>query len=217
MQFSGLAFFIMFGALVSLLLAVFILWRPYWVIAWLKGSAGLGFIGLAIFLALLAANFHSYQGLLTEEPVATLSFSKQAPQRYLATLVDANGSESEFSLDGDLWQIDAKIIKWKGYLAALGMTPGYKLDRIQGRYLSIEQERRRSRTVYGLSSPGMGFDLWDAARTNAFWLPWVDASYGSATFVPMADGAIYAVNLTATGFIARPLNPSAEKAITTWE
>ncbi|PCI51957.1 MAG: cation/multidrug efflux pump [Moraxellaceae bacterium] len=217
MQFSGLAFFIILIAIASLLFAVFILWRPHWILAWLKGSAGLGLIALAVFLVFLAANFNGYKGLSEEEPVATLSFSQESSQRYLATLVDASGVESEFSLDGDLWQIDAKIIKWKGYLLAMGLAPGYKLDRIQGRYLSIEQERRKSRTVYGLSSPGIGFDLWDAARKNAFWLPGVDASYGSATFVPMADGAIYAVNLSSTGFIARPLNPTAEKAIATWK
>lgn len=216
MQFSGLAFVIVVMALGSLLLAAFILWRPHWIIPWLKGSAGLSLLVVALLLALLAANIHGYRVLSNEEPVATLSFSREASQHYLATLVDAGGVESEFSLEGDLWQIDAKIIKWKGLLAALGLTPGYKLDRIQGRYLSIEQERNKARTVYGLSAPGVGFDLWDAARQDVFWLPWVDASYGSATFVPMADGAIYAVSLSATGFIARPLNPTAEKAIATW-
>lgn len=215
MQFSWMALIILVLALACISTAAFVLWRPNWVMAWIKGSTGLALLGCAIFLLLLAANFYSYSAL-GEEAVATISFSRQQSQSYVATLVESNGRETQYNLDGDLWQIDAKIIKWKGFLAALGLTPGYKLDRIQGRYLSIEQERKQPRTVYGLSSPGIGFDLWEAARKNVFWLPWIDTSYGSATYVPMADGAIYAINLSASGFIARPLNPSAEKAILMW-
>ena len=42
------------------------------------------------------------------------------------------------------------------------------------------------------------------------WLPFVDAVYGSATYMPMADGARYQVSITQSGLIARPLNPAAD-------
>jgi hypothetical protein len=47
-------------------------------------------------------------------------------------------------------------------------------------------------------------------------MPIIDAVYGSATYLPMADGALYEVSLSHTGLLARPLNASAEEAINTW-
>jgi hypothetical protein len=44
----------------------------------------------------------------------------------------------------------------------------------------------------------------------------VDALYGSAVYVPMADGASFAVMVTQTGLIVRPLNPGAEHAVGGW-
>jgi hypothetical protein len=44
----------------------------------------------------------------------------------------------------------------------------------------------------------------------------VDAVYGSATFLPMADKAAYAISASQTGLIARPLNEAARNAISGW-
>ena len=47
-------------------------------------------------------------------------------------------------------------------------------------------------------------------------LPVLDALYGSATFVPMSDGALFEVSLANSGLIARPLNERAQSAIERW-
>ena len=41
------------------------------------------------------------------------------------------------------------------------------------------------------------------------WVPWLDALYGSATFLPMADGALYEIKVSQSGLVARPLNQAA--------
>ena len=48
-------------------------------------------------------------------------------------------------------------------------------------------------------------------------IAWVDAEYGSATFLPMADGALFTVKLSSTGLVARPENDRATIAIQDWE
>src|SRR5690625_5714508 len=53
----------------------------------------------------------------------------------------SDGTEQEFDLRGDQWQLDARIIKWQGFVAAMGVKPGYRLDRISGRYYTLEDER----------------------------------------------------------------------------
>lgn len=61
-----------------------------------------------------------------------------------------------------------------------------------------------------------GPDLWALARRHPRWLPWVDAVYGSATYMPMTDGAAYRVTASPSGLVARPLNDIAREAVRRW-
>jgi hypothetical protein len=40
--------------------------------------------------------------------------------------------------------------------------------------------------------------------------------YGSATYLPMADGADYEVTVSQSGLVARPLNDAARLAVGAW-
>ncbi len=204
-------------SVVFLVAGVITLFRKNWFINWLRGSLGMGFVAIAVFFGLLAVNVFSYHQMQKEQDVATLSFEKNARQTYDVTVSQPGGAEMRYEVRGDLWQIDARMIKWKGFLAGLGFTPGYKLDRLQGRYITLEQERSAKRTVYALSEPDLGFDLWASIKRNAHWLSIVDATYGSATFLPMADGAIFSVSMGNSGLVARPLNDRADLALKEWE
>lgn len=215
MSFNIVPLLIIVFSLVFVGLGAWVLLRQTWFMQWLKGTAGLLLVGLAVYLSFTALSLFSYHELKQEEPVATVSFRQIAPQEYMATVSRPEGAARDFRLRGDLWQLDARIIKWKGLFAMLGATPGYQLDRIQGRYLSLEQERSRERSVYGLHRQGIGFDPWENARKG--WSMLVDARYGSATYLPMADGAIFEVTLSNTGLVGRPLNGSAQQAIAQWE
>ena len=44
----------------------------------------------------------------------------------------------------------------------------------------------------------------------------MDAVYGSAAYLPLSDGARYAVVLGPSGLLARPLDPAAETAVRSW-
>jgi hypothetical protein len=125
------------------------------------------------------------------------------------------GDIQVFMLNGDDWQIDARVLKWQGWANLLGLDAQYRLERIAGRYRDIEQERRGDRTVYALSQ-NPGLDLWEISLRHRRWLPFVDAIYGSATYLPMAETARYEIRMTQTGLIARPLNPAAQAAAGNW-
>ena len=49
------------------------------------------------------------------------------------------------------------------------------------------------------------------AKRHGRWLSFVDAVYGSAAYLPMANGAPWGISVTQSGFIARPVNGAAEK------
>jgi len=54
-------------------------------------------------------------------------------------------------LRGDEWQIDARVLKWRGMAVLIGFDTLYRLDRLSGRYRDITQERIGLRTVHSLS------------------------------------------------------------------
>ncbi|HVK99050.1 MAG TPA: hypothetical protein VM553_04525 [Dongiaceae bacterium] len=206
------------ASLTALIVALVLLTRRNWFLGWLKGTGGILALVLAVILALTAVNANGYRPLNDEYTVATISFARTGDQQFQASLVlQSNGTEMPFDMNGDLWQIDARVIKWKGLLAALGGQPSYKLDRLQGRYYSLEDEQTKPRSIFALSNPDVGFDLWSVVRGLSRHLAWFDAEYGSATFLPMADGAQYSVRLTPSGMVARPENAQAEQAVKDWQ
>lgn len=216
MQYQWITGVILVAGLLFLVGSAFLLIRPGWFAAWLKGSVGFTLLSVSIFLGLISLNFYSYKQLMDEVSVATVSFERVGRQHYVVTVAESNGREQAFDIKGDLWQIDARLLKWNGLLASIGFETGYKLDRIQGRYLSLEQERSDTRTVYTLAEPEIGFDLWNYAVVNGSWIPWFDAKYGSAAYLPMADGGIFSVSVGNTGLVARAINDRAEIAIEAW-
>jgi hypothetical protein len=179
--------------------------------------AGVLLLALAAAFFIVSLNLHTYARLTFEQPVAEIVFEARGPQHYRATLTQIPSGEMQmFVLAGDEWQLDARVLKWKGWANLLGLDAQYRLERVSGRYRDIEQERSAERTVYGLSE-NPGVDLWVLSTQYPKWLPFVDAVYGSATYLPMADAARFEVKMTQSGLMARPVNEAANAAASGWK
>jgi hypothetical protein len=186
----------------------------------LMGGAAGGATALVLFLvaagvALIAVDLRSYQRLTYEQPAGELQLTRTGAREFNAVLTYPTGEHASFTLDGDDWQIDARVLKWHGIAELLGFNSAYRLERIGGRYSAIEDEKRLPRSVYSLN-PTERVDLWTLAHDHRSWVPWVDALYGSATYLPMADGALYQIDVSQSGLIARPLNQAAREAVGSW-
>jgi hypothetical protein len=108
------------------------------------------------------------------------------------------------------------VLKWRAIGNLLGFDTVYRLERLSGRYGDIAQERSAPRTVHALAEePGM--DLWTLTRRYHQYVPLADALYGSAAYVPMAEGAEYAVTVSASGLVVRPANDAARQAVGGWK
>ena len=184
--------------------------------------SGLFFLLLASSAFLLASNLYTYQRLVYEQAIAEITFQKLSAQQYRA---DIKSLDSDFKktveLNGDEWQLDAQVLTWQGLATLFGLDANYRLHRIAGRYLDIDEEQQRPRSVFSLVQKPVlvedeRFDLWQFAHRHQDWLRWVDAAYGSAVFLPMTDGAKYSIAISRTGLIARPANAEARKAVTQW-
>ncbi len=207
----------LFLALVALYFGFKLLRKLGWVVGFLRGFFGLAFIACAVVLVMASLDVLSYKELLSEKPIVTISFTKEGEQLYKSKLVFIEeGEEASFDVRGEQWQIDARVIRWLGVFQMLGAKPAYRLDRLSGRYYSLEDERRKDRSVHQLTQSEYGLDMWQWAQQNGRFLPIIEAVYGSATYLPMEDGAIFQVSLSTNGLTAKPLNEVAKKAVNRW-
>ena len=189
-------------------------WRRRGLTGSLEGLVGLLLLAIAALMAAMSINLYTYDRLTHESTIAEVTFQEMEPQHFGAHVLLKNNTKI-LDLRGDEWQIDARVLKWRGMAVLIGFDTLYRLDRLSGRYRDITQERTELRTVHSLSEE-QGLDLWMIGRRYAHWIPWVDAVYGSATYMPMVDGASYTVSISSTGLLARPSNDIARKAIGEW-
>jgi hypothetical protein len=183
--------------------------------AFIHGIAGILVLVAAIAAVVITINLRSYQRLTSEQSAGELQFTRLGYHQFNGVFTFPDGESAEFALRGDEWQVDARLLKWQAFANLLGFDTAYRLDRISGRYTSVDDERNLPRTVYSLNKPDR-FDFWEIVHENQSWIPWIDALYGSATFLPMADGATYEVKISQSGLLARPLNQAARAAVGAW-
>lgn len=176
-------------------------------VAFLGAGAGLGGTGAAL---------QTYHRLSAENLAADITLRQLAPQRYQATIAYADTNQAEqVELRGDEWQLDARILKFHPAANVLGVDTLFVLERVSGRYSDIQQQRNGPHSAHELHPRG-DTDLWTVAAKYPRWLPWVDAVYGNAAYLPMQDGASYQVLVSSSGLVARPGNDVAEAAVKAW-
>jgi len=164
---------------------------------------------------LLSISYFGYERLTAEQLVGVIEFSRSAPEEYTARLMIDGKIDRLLTLRGDEWQLDARVVTWKPPATILGLEPVYQLERLSGRYSTVERERSEPRSVHALAEE-RPLDLWSLARNFPKLTPGIDAYYGTATYLPMADGARFRVTLSRDALIARPLNDSAREAVGNW-
>lgn len=178
----------------------------------LRAAVGAALGALALALAAIGMNLHTYNRLNYEQPVATLEFQQIGPRHYQALLRTPDGRDRVFGVYGDEWQLDARVLKWKGIGSLLGLDPRYRLERFGGRYSAVADEQRATRSIYGLTEGERGIDVWALSRKHERWLPFVDTVYGSAAYMPMRDGARYEVVITEDALVARAVGQAGNRS-----
>ena len=174
---------------------------------WMLVSLFLGLLG-----GLLGTALIGYHRLSGEVPVAALSARQVGAQDFVVRVDFPDGSHQSAELHGDEWQLDARVIKWAPRAVMLGAQPLYRVDRISGRYRNATQAQATTPSVVPLGRDSV-VDLWDLKQHFPQWLPWIDADYGSAAYLPLVDGASYSATLSPLGgLVARPADAAtAEK------
>jgi hypothetical protein len=199
---AGLALTLIAVGFVLILFAFFALGRNRPGRCVFRTLSGIVLLAVGGILAAALIGMQGYRALTREEVVGIIFVRPVAPQRFDANVRLADGRNLGFVIAGDEIFVDAHVIKWKPIANYLGLHTAYQLDRIGGRYRSIEQERNSVRTIYPLAENGI-VDLFDLRTRHAFLAPLFDAEYGSGTFVPVTKPATLELRVSTTGLLIR--------------
>ena len=216
MQYAGLAWFTGFLALLVSIFALRVLFDLGWLLGWLRGTLGLLCLALAGILGLSAYDLSLYKPLPEHKPLVTLSFQASGQQRYQVTVLEG-AKERRVSLDGDLWQLDVRLLGWKGLAGLIGLAPGYRLEQLTGRFLAIEQQSGTERPKVVLSQSPYQVDVWQGLKQSGHDLYSFKLDAARVSYLPMADQAVYSISLTPAGLLATPVNSQAQEALRNWQ
>jgi hypothetical protein len=163
------------------------------------------FLTLAALAATVSVATRGYRALTHEEVAATVLTQPSAPDRFTATFTFADGTKQAYEIAGNAIYVDAQIVKWHPYANVLGLHTAYQLDRVGGRYDSLDDEQTKPRSIFTLSAP-KPVDIFQLARSLAFLAPIVDTQYGSATFVSARQPTAVELRVSTSGLLFRHLD-----------
>ncbi|KZY41483.1 MULTISPECIES: hypothetical protein [unclassified Oleiphilus] len=194
-----------------------------WFKAWLKATLAILAILSAMALLYSSWDLYSFKAQTSAQKIASVETFRLGPQRYNLVLELNEQPPLHFEIEGDMWQLDARLLVWGDFWRFLGMEDAFRFDRLSGRYHSIDDERNKPRTLFNLWQADKGsentlpvlrdFKQW---LTSYKWLPGASLVYGSGTFIPMKDRARFSVYLSEGGLQARAENVQAHEAIESW-
>ena len=118
----------------------------------LRTLSGLVLALISVLLGTVSIGTYGYKALTSDELVAKIEIRPSGKQSFDARLVYPDGRADIFTLSGDEIYIDARVLKWQPLATLFGLRTMYELDRVAGRYRSVEDERNNPRTIYSLRS-----------------------------------------------------------------
>jgi len=155
----------------------------------------------AVFTLLWLAN-HGYRSLLKEECAATITIEPAGKQRFVARVVLPDGETAEYICGGDQVYVDAHILKWHPWFNLIGVHTAYQLDRIGGRYITIDDEKNKPHTVHSIAKSSK-VDMFKIRMRWVALKPLLDAEYGSAAFIYADLPAVYKIMVSTSGLLVR--------------
>jgi len=166
-------------------------------------------LALSALFAVMAMSTQGYRALIREEIAAWVSTTPTGPQTFAARIRLVGGAERTYSLAGDQFYIDAHVLKWKPIANMLGLHTQYELDRISGRYIDVEDEQTKPRTVFAIGK-SKKLDMFSLRQRYPLLSYLVDAEYGSASFIETGERASFEVRVSTTGLLIRRTETDSE-------
>ena len=184
-------------ALWALVVAWGVLRRRHWLRCGIAATGGVLLLALAALAGTIALVTRGYRVLAAEQLAATLRIEPLPNKHFHATIVFPGEPVAMYDLAGDLFTIDARILRWHPIASIWGLRMAYQLNRVTG---------RKKEVVYALSPP-QGLDMFDLVKAFPLLSLLVDAEQRSASVTVAGWAANFDVLVSASGLVIRPAPP----------
>jgi hypothetical protein len=205
----GLGLFL--SGIILTLISVIMLLKRRMLLAALNGTAGFSLLSLAVILALVLLNIHTYQRLTSEIELAHVEIGARTPEG-LPIKLQIDEDERVFYIQAPEWQLDARFLKWKPWAYLLGSEPMVRLETLSGRQPGMRGGKGPESYPLLPDKPSLG----DIGSMITHWTGMVDTYYGSSVYMPAVEGSDYRVTASVSGLVARAENPVAKQAVSRW-
>jgi hypothetical protein len=213
-QILAVVFFII--AVVAVFIVIRLLSNKKWIKGFLQGCLGVFLVIVAVVLGVSGKDIFSYRTVENNQTIATLSFHKKTNNVYTVDLQETSGGSFSTEIEGQQWQLNARMFQWTPLMAAMGFKPGYRLEGIAARFLELQMDNLiLKRDIEKINTSGF-VDLWNLLNQHPGALPSVDAYIASPGFTPVADGAIFDVTVSGKTLSVNPMNDAAKSALKSW-
>lgn len=183
-------------------------------------AGGVAFTALGLALGAVGATFLTYARLTYERPVAEVAVLSlnATDKRYAVTVypADIRTPPTTCTLQGDEWLLSARVQTWKPWANLLGFDATYSLDQLANKYTDAAEANGKPITACALAPADPALARYIPSRLAALALSLLLAEnrrFGSASYMPLADGATYRVVMTQQGLAAEPANAAARAAV----
>ena len=181
----------------------------------IEGIAGSILLLIALLTAMIGVNLNSYDRTINEQIAAKVWFREtNVDSLGMAKVYFEKRDISIFGSPLEAWQLDVRILEWRGLPALIGIKPLCRLQRFSNCYWDANLRNESvPYSTYHNPEREEGLDLWAIAKKHPDWIPWVRAISGSTEFMPTVKGATYKITLDSPWLLVHPDNEIARKAV----
>ena len=166
------------------------------------------FLGAVLLLA-LTLNFNTYDELIADQPLAELTVEQVGPQTFAVRLMRIPAGDLQmFTLKGNHWQLDARVLNWHGWTRWLGLNANVRLEHL---IASDQQAAGATPNTYVLNhTPGIR--LIDLQQTYPRLLDFLSSHTLITEPMPLEQGLRFHIYTSQDLLLARIINrPIAPK------
>lgn len=152
---------------------------------------------------LLYTGLKGYKHFTYSKPILSVECSLKQDDSFVLKFNELNGEEhpaSFYRIKGQQFVIEGHIVKWENFFVTVGMKPLYQVTRLTGRYISINDEKEKERSVYEVEEETR---VWRWLMKYGEKIPGIDAVQGISSFKDAEEGKKLTVYITHNSFVIK--------------
>ena len=152
---------------------------------------------------LLYAGLKGYEHFTYNKPIFTVECSLKTDDSFVLEFNQLDGEETPaqfYRIKGQQFVIEGHIVKWENFFVTVGMKPLYQVTRLTGRYISINDEKEKERSVYEVAEETR---VWRWLMQYGEKIPGIDAVQGVSSFKDAVENKELTVYITHNAFVIK--------------